>query len=161
MLQEQKERDRSELGVLQDGLGLRIEGVDSELSFCNTTCPAALCLPRSPRGVQGVARRVSAWAKNVRGTSECCLRCRVHCSDWGGGGTIRADWTANVILIRFTLLDPTEPDREFSLVVNLSEADYSGESATSGVPRLATSIRRCSHGGQDLKLIDQCRSASP
>lgn len=34
----------------------------------------------------------------------------------------------DVLLMRFTLVDPTEPDREFSMVVDISKDDYTGRS---------------------------------
>ena len=44
MLEEQKERDKSELQVLEEGLGIKIEGVDSESwSRLNSMGKMAIC----------------------------------------------------------------------------------------------------------------------
>ena len=60
--------------------------------------------------------------------------------------------TEDKLLMRFTLLDPADPDREFSLVLDISKQDYSGQSISPprAVPPLITSSSVLSTSSQSL-----------
>lgn len=45
---------------------------------------------------------------------------------WSGG---RTDSIEDQLLMRFTLIDPTNPEREFMIVIDISKFDYSGMSS--------------------------------
>jgi kinetochore protein Spc25 len=87
VLQQQRGRDAIELQILQEVLGLRIEGVKGQLTPVLYTCELG--------GLVDATRLTSV---------------------------------ADELLMRFTLLDPSDPEREFSMIIDVSKHEYTGMS---------------------------------